>query len=255
MAYVPTPHLLVEQDGPVTVLTLNNPDKGNAFLDDMHVAIRDVWEALADDPAVRAVILTGAGRAFCTGGDVSDFLRYEDAEYRRFMMRGAKRLLDALAEFPKPVVAAVNGPAVGLGCTLAVCCDLVLVAESAYLCDPHVSVGLVAGDGGAAVWPLMMSLIKAKEYLLTGARIPAADAVALGLANRVVANDLLAEEAMALARQLAAQPPQAVQDTKRALNLHLQAAVARVAPFALAAEGESFSTPELQANVARFTKS
>jgi enoyl-CoA hydratase/carnithine racemase len=254
MAYVPTPHILIEEEGPVRVVTLNNPEKRNSFLDDMHEGMREIWSYLAADTSVRAVVLTGAGATFSAGGDIPDFIRsVDDTEYRRGSMRGARRLMDAMAEFPKPVVAAVNGPAIGLGCSLAVSCDLVLMAESAYLVDPHVSLGLVCGDGGAVAWPLMMSLLKAKEYLLTGDRIPAAEAVSLGLANRVVADGDLRDQALALAGRLAAQPPQALQDTKRALNLHLQAAIALVAPFALAAESESFGTDEVRQTVARFT--
>src|SRR5207248_9064040 len=110
----------------------------------------------------------------------------------------------------------------------------------------HVHVGLVAGDRGAAVWPLVMSLLAAKGFLVTGDRIPAAEAVDLGLANRVVADGQLMKEAMALAERLAAQPPQAVQETKRALNIHMQAAIALVAPFALSAEAESFATDDIK---------
>jgi enoyl-CoA hydratase/carnithine racemase len=234
---------------------LNNPDKRNAFSDAMHDGMQEVWAHLGNDRSVRAVVLTGAGKAFSAGGDIPGFIRsYEDPEHRRQSLRGARRLMDAMAEFPKPVVAAVNGPAVGLGCSVAVSCDIVLIAESAYLADTHVSIGLVCGDGGAAGWPLMMSLLKAKEYLLTGDRIPAAEAVSLGLANRAVPDDQLMAEALTLAQRLAAQPPQAIQETKRALNLHLQAAIARVAPFALSAEGESFATDEIRQTIEKFKK-
>ncbi len=253
MPYVPTPHLLVETDGPVTILTLNNPDMRNAFLDDMHEAMQEIWTHLANDHSVRAVVLTGAGKAFSSGGNIPDFIRsYDDPEHRRMSLRGAKRLMDAMAEFPKPVVAAVNGPAVGLGCSVAVGCDLVLIAESAYMADTHVNIGLVCGDGGAVAWPLFMSLLKAKEYLLLGDRIPAHDAVALGLANRVVADDQLMTEAKALAHRLAAQPHQAIQETKRALNLHLQAAIQLVASFALSAEAESFATDDIRKTIEGF---
>lgn len=255
MPYAPTPHLLVEADGPVTTLTLNNPEMRNAFLDDMHEAMQEIWLHLASDHSVRAVVLTGSGKSFSSGGDIPGFIRsYEDPDHRRLSLRGARRLMDAMAEFPKPVVAAVNGAAVGLGCSIAVSCDIVLIAESAFLADTHVNVGLVCGDGGAASWPLMMSLLKAKEYLLTGDRIPAAVAVELGLANRVVPDDQLMTEAAALARRLAAQPRQAVQETKRALNLHLQAAISLVAPFALSAEAESFETEDLRNTIEKFTK-
>jgi len=253
--YAPTPYLLVETDGPVTIITMNNPDMRNAFVDDLHEAMQEIWTHLAADHSVRAVVLTGAGKAFSAGGDIPGFIRsYEDPDHRRLSLRGARRLMDAMAEFPKPVVAAVNGPAVGLGCSVAVSCDLVLIAESAYIADTHVSIGLVCGDGGAAAWPLMMGLLKAKEYLLTGDRIPAAEAVAIGLANRVVPDDQLMKEATALAHRLASQPPQAIQETKRALNLHLQAAIALVAPFALSAEAESFATDDIRRTIETFKK-
>jgi enoyl-CoA hydratase/carnithine racemase len=245
--------LLIETDGPVTILTMNNPEKRNAFSDDLHEAMQEVWSYLSADHSVRAVVLTGAGKAFSAGGDVPGFIRsYEDPDHRRLSLRGARRLMEAMAEFPKPVVAAVNGPAVGLGCSVAVTCDLVLIAESAFMADTHVSIGLVAGDGGAATWPLLMGFLKAKEYLLTGDRIPAAEAVALGLANRVVPDDQLMTEALALAHRLARQPAQAIQETKRAINLHLQAAIAMVAPFALSAEAESFATDDIKQTIDKF---
>jgi enoyl-CoA hydratase/carnithine racemase len=253
MPFAPTPHLLVETEGPVTIVTLNNPEMRNAFLDDMHEGMQEIWGHLAADHSVRAVVLTGAGKAFSAGGNIPDFIRsYEDPDHRRLSLRGARRLMDAMAEFPKPVVAAVNGPAVGLGCSVAVSCDLVLIAESAFMADTHVNIGLVCGDGGAAAWPLLMGFLKAKEYLLTGERIPAAEAVALGLANRMVPDDQLRKEAITLAQKLAAQPAQAVQETKRALNLHLQAAIAMVAPFALSAEAESFATDDVRRTIETF---
>lgn len=253
MPYAPTPHLLIETDGPVTTITLNNPEMRNAFLDDMHEGMQEIWMTLAADHSVKAVVLTGAGKAFSAGGNIPDFIRsYEDPDHRRHSLRGAKRLMDAMAEFPKPVVAAINGPAVGLGCSVAVSCDLVLIAESAFLADTHVNIGLVCGDGGAVAWPLMMSLLKAKEYLLLGERIPSHEAVALGLANRVVPDAELMTEAVALAHRLAAQPAQAIQETKRALNLHMQAAISLVATFALSAEGESFATDDIRKTIEKF---
>jgi enoyl-CoA hydratase/carnithine racemase len=157
-----------------------------------------------------------------------------------------------MAEFPKPVVAAVNGPAVGLGCSIAVNCDIVYIAESTFMQDTHVSIGLVCGDGGAVTWPLMMSLLKAKEYLLTGERIPAAMCVELGLANRALPDAELLPAALELAGKLAAQPPQAMQETKRALNLHLQAAISLVGPFAISAESESFATDDVRRTIEKF---
>jgi enoyl-CoA hydratase/carnithine racemase len=253
MPYSPTEFLLIETDGPVTIVTMNNPDMRNAFVDDLHEAMQEIWQQLASDHSVRAVVLTGAGKAFSAGGDIPGFIRsYEDPNHRRLSLRGARRLMDAMAEFPKPVVAAVNGPAVGLGCSVAVSCDLVVMAQSAFLADTHVNIGLVCGDGGAAAWPLMMSLLRAKEYLLLGDRIPADEALRVGLANRVVPDADLMTEAVGLAQRLAAQPEQAVQETKRALNIHLQHAISMVAPFALSAEAESFATDDIRQTIEKF---
>jgi len=255
MAYEPPEELIVERDGPVVVLTFNAPDKRNAFVDPLHEAMTEIWLHLERDRDVLAVVLTGAGKAFSAGGNIPGFIRsYEDPEYRRQSLRDAKHLMDEMAKFPKPVVAAVNGPAVGLGANVALGCDLVVMAESTYLADTHVEVGLVCGDGGAISWPLLVGLLRAKEYLLLGDRIPAQKALEVGLANRVVPDDQVMTEALALAHRLAAQPRQAVQETKRALNLHLQQAIALVAPFALSAEVESFSTDDVRRTIEKFTK-
>jgi enoyl-CoA hydratase len=251
--YVPPEELIVETDGPVTILTMNKPEMRNAFVDPLHDAMREVWRHLADDPSVKAVVLTGAGTAFSAGGNVPGFiLSYEDSEHRRKSLRHARELMENMAAFHKPVIAAINGPAVGLGCSVAVSCDIVLIADTAFIADTHVNIGLVAGDGGAVAWPLMMSLLKAKEYLFTGDRIPAEMAVTLGLANRVVPAAELMDEAKKLAHRLAEQPEQSLQETKRAVNLHLQAAITRVAPFALSAEAESFATETVKNTVEGF---
>ncbi|MHB8466411.1 MAG: enoyl-CoA hydratase/isomerase family protein, partial [Acidimicrobiales bacterium] len=202
-------------------------------------------------PGAAEVVLTGAGRAFSAGGDF-EFMRaqHTDVAYRSEVFEHTRQMLLAMIRFPLPIVAAINGPAVGLGCSLAVGCDIVLMSERAFLADPHVAVGLVAGDGGAALWPMLTSLLKAKEYIYTGDRIPAAVAVELGLANRVVAPDELLPEATALAHRLAALPRQALQDTKRALNAHITNAVRGIVEFSVAAEFVSMGTDEHQALVA-----
>ncbi|KJE22519.1 enoyl-CoA hydratase/carnithine racemase [Frankia torreyi] len=247
------PELLIEERGPVRLVTLNRPEALNATNEALHHALVRVWRHLAEDPGARAVVLTGAGRAFSAGGDFQHFVElWEDRELRRAEIDGARRLLNEMVDFPLPVVAAVNGAAVGLGCNLAVCSDIVLLAESAFISDPHVGVGLTAADGGAPTWPLLMGMLRAKEYLLTSERIPAHQAVSLGLANRVVPDAELLDEALKVADKLAAQPPQAVQSTKRALNMHIKRAVAGVLEYALGEEFASFDTPEHQALVRSF---
>lgn len=245
--------LLYEKRGPISIVTLNDPEKRNCFTDELQHAFVDVWVDILRDQDVRAVILTGSGKAFSAGGDIPGFIRnVEDVDYRRWSMRNARLLVDHVLGCHVPVIAAVNGPAVGLGCSIAVSCDLVLIADTAYMADTHVNVGLVAGDGGVVTWPFMMSMLKAKEYLFTGERITAAEAVSLGLANRVVAHADLISEAITLAEKLAKQPPQALQETKRSLNLHLQRATLDVLPYALSAETESFSSPEVGALAQQF---
>lgn len=247
------PELLIESRGAVRIVTLNRPEALNATNEALHDALVSVWRVLAEDTDARAVVITGAGRAFSAGGDFQHFVElWDDRPARRKEIDAARRLIEEMLDFPLPVVAAVNGAAVGLGCNLAVCSDIVLIAEGAYMADPHVGVGLTAADGGAPTWPMLMGMLQAKEYLLTSERIPAEKAVSLGLANRVVPGDALLDEAIRTAEKLAAQPPQAVQSTKRALNLHLKRAVAGVLEYALAEEFASFDTPEHQALVRDF---
>ncbi len=254
MPYQPTEHILIEQDGAVVTITLNNPGMKNAFLDDMHDGMREIWWHLSEDDSVRSVIITGAGDAFSAGGNIPDFIKnFEDNEYRRKSLRGARRLMEAQAEFPKPLIAAVNGPAVGLGANVALLSDIVFIADSAFLADTHAAIGLVCGDGGAVFWPLLMGMLRCKEYLLTGDRIPAARAVELGLANYHVPDDELMDEARKMAERLASLPHQAIQETKRALNLHIQDYILRAAPFALMAESESFTTDDIKATIEKFT--
>jgi enoyl-CoA hydratase/carnithine racemase len=236
---------MVRADGPVRVLTLDRADSLNAFTEDLHEQFVDVWADVEADEDCRAVVLTGAGRTFSAGGSYEDFEgRRVDPARRRRSLRLARRLADEMIEVAVPVVAAVNGPAVGLGCTVATLCDIVFIAEDAWLADTHVSVALVAGDGGAVSWPAHTSLLRAKQYLLTGDRLGAAEAVSIGLANFVVPADRLLDEATAYAHRLAALPAQAVQETKAVLNQHLRANAVRALGYGLATESQSHDTAD-----------
>lgn len=248
------PDLLVERRGAVALISMNAPERMNAVDGSLHDALQHVWGRVADDDDVGAVVLTGAGEAFSAGGSM-DHIRHvhDDAAARRRTIRGAERLLRAIIGCEVPVVAAVHGPAIGVGATLAVFSDLVVMAEDTFLSDPHVSVGVVAGDGGAVIWPLLVGMLRAKEHLLLGNRIDAEECLHLGLANRVVTRDRVMETALELAHQLAAQPRQALRDTKRALNLHLRVAADIVLDFSLAAESESFAGDDVLATLERHT--
>jgi enoyl-CoA hydratase/carnithine racemase len=253
MVYELSDVLKVEADGAVRIVTLNRPEHMNAFSDELHAEFNRLWTMIDRDDNVRAVVLTGAGRAFCAGGNLDDFEMYRaDFAARRRTMRTARRLVDEMLNVHVPVVAAVNGPAVGLGCTLSTLCDIVFISEDTYLADPHVAVALVAGDGGAVTWPSLTSLLWAKRYLLTGDRIPAADAVTMGLANEAVPADRLLSDAIAFAHRLAALPPQAVQDTKAVLNQQLRQNAVAALGYGLAAESQSHDTAEYAEVPAKF---
>lgn len=246
------PALLVERRGPIRLLTLNGPERLNSVDDALHRSLNDVWDLLADDDDAGAAVLTGAGRAFCAGGYFPNFVRsHENVTARRRDLRNAERLARSMIDCDVPVVAAVNGPAIGLGASLATLCDIVVMASDAYIADPHVNVGVVAGDGGAVSWPLLMSLLSAKEHLLLGNRIPADECRRLGLANHVVPSAEVVSTSLSIAERLAAQPRQAVRDTKRALNQHLQQAATNALSFAVATERECFASPEVLDTVAR----
>lgn len=245
----------VEAEGSVRIVTLDRPGARNAVDRQMHAELVGVWGRLRADPSARAVIVTGSGAAFSGGGDLEMIAAVaDDPGLRDEVMREARDIVVRMLDFPLPVVAAVNGPAVGLGCSLAMLCDVVLMADDAYLADPHVALGLVAGDGGAAIWPLLASPLKIKELLLCGDRISASEAERIGLATRVVAKDELFGEAMRVAQRLAALPARAVQETKRAVNLHLSRGAAGVLDFALAAETVCMDDPDHRLRLRRLVE-
>jgi enoyl-CoA hydratase len=240
----------VQADGDLRIVTLNRPDSLNSVDDALHSGLAWLWPRLSEDRGARAAVLTGAGRAFSAGGDFAylDELG-RDPELRAKTILHGREIVLGMARCRIPVVAAVNGPAVGLGCSLVALSDIVYMAETAYLADPHVQVGLVAADGGPLTWPLHTSLLWAKEYALTGARISAEKALDMGLANHVVADPLA--EALACAKRITQLPRQAVESTKRLLNIHLEQAVHATLDYANTAEDQSFQTEDFRTIVAR----
>ncbi len=245
----------VAADGPVRIVRLSRPDQLNAINEELHLGLTRLFPQLSADPDARVAVLTGAGAAFSAGGDFDLLDRMaNDVQLRRTVIAEGRELVLNMIRCRIPVVTAVNGPAVGLGCSLIALSDVVYMAESAYLADPHVAVGLVAADGGPLVWPTQTSLLLAKEYAFTGARIPAARATEIGLANHICPDAEVFDAALAAAHKLAELPQQAVESTKRVMNLHLERAVLATIDFAMACETESFDTPDLRANVDRFLK-
>lgn len=242
----------VEADGPVRIVRLNRPDELNASNHALHSGLAGLFPQLDADLEARAVVITGNGRAFSAGGDFVyiDELSRDEAKRDESMVHG-KQIVTGMVTCRLPIIAAVNGPAVGLGCSLVALSDIVYMAESAHLADPHLLLGLVAADGGPITWPLLTSLQLAKEYALTGDRIPAERAAAIGLANHVCPDDEVFDAAMACARRIAALPAKATQDTKRIINMHLERAVVASIDFAFGAEERSFTSPEVRANLDR----
>jgi enoyl-CoA hydratase len=238
------PELVVTADGAIRILTLNRPEALNGVNRAMHQALARVWDHLAADSNARAVVMTGQGSNFSAGGDF-DYMQenVDDALLRAQTIDEGRSMVTGMVRCPLPVIAAVNGPAVGLGCSLALLSDLVLMADTSFLADPHLRMGLVPGDGGM-VWPALTGLSRAKEYLFLGERISAQKAVELGLASRAVAADQLMAEAMSLAARLAKVPTAALRHTKRALNAYLEAQLPGAFDLAFDGELESMYSQE-----------
>ena len=215
-----------ERLGDVLRVTIDHPESAlNAVDDLLHRELTRLFADLRRETRARAVVLAGRGQAFSAGGDFAWFPTLDDLERLEALRREAKQMIWDLLDVPIPIVAAVGGPAVGLGASIALLCDTVFIAESAHVADPHVAVGLVAGDGGTAIWPLAVGPARAKQYLLTGDPVPAREAERIGLVNFVVADDALADDALAFARRLAAGAPLAIQYTKQAVNKQVKAAL------------------------------
>jgi 2-(1,2-epoxy-1,2-dihydrophenyl)acetyl-CoA isomerase len=211
----------VQRRGAVTTIVLDRPDSMNAINLQMGADLLQAVTAAADDDAVRAVVLTGNGRAFCSGADLRAGFEPTDSGHpnvQKALLERFHPIILALRQMPKPVVAAVNGAAAGIGCSFALACDLILAAESSYFLLAFVNVGLVPDGGSSVLIPERIGFARAAEMAMLGERVPAARALEWGLINRVVSDATLAEDAGALADRLAAGPTRSYAGTKRQLN-------------------------------------
>ena len=212
----------VRRDGGAVTVELNRPQVLNAWNAQLGSDLLEAIEHVAADETVRAVLITGAGRAFSSGADLRDISGYTTAEGRpdvyRTLTERYHPIIKTIREMPKPVLAAVNGPAVGIGCSLALCCDLIIAAESAYFLLAFVNIGLVPDGGSSLFVPTRVGMARASELSMLGERLPASTALEWGLINRVVADADLAEAAAALHAQLADGPTRSYAGSKRQLN-------------------------------------
>jgi 2-(1,2-epoxy-1,2-dihydrophenyl)acetyl-CoA isomerase len=216
--------VLLDRDGAAATLTLNRPDARNAFDKALVAELRTALQELGRDDGVRAVVLTGAGQSFSAGADLKagfDPTPQGHPDVQNALEQGYHPIIEAIRTMPKPVVAAVNGAAAGIGCSMALACDLVVAAESAFFLLAFVNIGLVADGGSSLLIPERAGFARAAEMALLGERIPARTALEWGLINRVVGDDELAARAHELAQRLAAGPTRSYAGTKRQLNAWL----------------------------------
>jgi enoyl-CoA hydratase len=229
------------RDGHVLVATIAHPTHPMNVVDQqMHHQLRILMAALKAESSARAIVLQATGKAFCAGGDFDWFPALRSVAAQAELHLEAKGIIYDLLDVRAPIVCALNGHAMGLGASIALMCDSIVMAEGARIGDPHVNVGLVAGDGGAAIWPLVVGPTLAKRYLMTGDALSAQQCAAMGLVTDLCGSGEANSQAMALARRLAAQPPLAVQHTKAAVNLHLKAALVHSFEVSIQAEMMTF---------------
>jgi enoyl-CoA hydratase len=236
--------LLIERRGAVLVVTMNNPPM-NPMTPEMHTELSTIFFDIDRDPQTKVVVLTGAGRAFTAGGNIHNMIRRIEEHDSPGLFAGlneAKAILDGLLRLRVPVIARINGHAMGLGATLAAFCDISIMVDTAKIADSHVSVGLVAGDGGALIWPMRMGFARAKEYLLTGDPLTGRQAAEMGLINHAVPAEELDAKVFALAERLATGASRAINGTKVAINMLLRRQFEGLIEAHLGLEAETFHT-------------
>ena len=229
----------------VLTISLNNPDQLNAMRPEMDEALTRIFWDADRDPEVRVIVLKGEGRAFCAGGDVVAMKEgIENINNFIVGVKNGKRFMTAMIDCDKPIVARVQGDAIGLGATLALYCDIVVASENARFADPHVKVGLVAGDGGAIIWPKNSGLAAAKYFLLTGDLVSAREAQAMGLIAKVTSEEDLDKEVDRIVGKLNNGALQAITYTKHVLNIGLRQLFASSVDAGFALETVSGRLPD-----------
>ena len=213
------PHATYTIDGQIAIITLNRPEAKNAFSPEMIALWKGFLEKAREDENVRVIVVTGRGDTFCSGGDIRDMAdgNLKSWDMKRFLWDGVHRIVLVLEDLDKPVIAAINGAAMGAGLDMALMCDLRVCSDRARLSESYINMGLIPGDGGAYFLPRLVGVPKALELLLTGKIIDPQEAQQLGIVNQVVPHERLMDETLLLAATIAGKPPLAVRMMKRAV--------------------------------------
>jgi enoyl-CoA hydratase len=241
----------------VLLVTLNRPEVRNAINDVMHVELIELYKRIHADVEAEVVVVTGAGAGFCAGGDFSQMAENNDAGYDdgfSQLMVDSVAMARSILAIRQPMIAAINGHAIGLGATLALFCDIVYMSDAAKIGDPHVQAGLVAADGGVVLWPMLIGANRAKEYLFTGDLLTAAQAEQIGLINHAVPAAEVLDRALQTAHRLAQGAALAIRFNKRLVNKDLEDRVDRIYEMALAMEAVTFRSADHLEAVAAFAE-
>ncbi|MBS1188320.1 MAG: enoyl-CoA hydratase [Rhodocyclaceae bacterium] len=247
MEYAKFNRLKIEQVGGVLTVALSQPQRRNAMDETMHRELPELWRQVAKDRSVRVVVVKGdpEGKAFCAGGDLKWVSEAAQAgETYEEILRDGVDIIRGMTQLPQPVITMVNGSAIGVGASLALFGDIVFADQAAVIADPHVGIGVVAGDGGAIIWPLLVGPNRAKEFLMTGDPVTGADAERMGLVNHAVPAEELAGHVYKMAERLAQGPRLAIELTKRSVNIQVNNLVSNILHASLALEGLTFRTDD-----------
>jgi enoyl-CoA hydratase len=237
----------------IAVVTLNRPERLNAVNGPMHAELARFSRDFADDRELRVLILTGAGRAFCAGGDFAPGDGIGANPNGPNMWTEGRQIVDHILECEKPIISAVNGYAMGLGANVALLCDVVVAGPNAVFADTHVNMGIGAGDGGQVIWTFLIGVNRAKYYLMTGDRIKGKEAFEMGLANFYVEDTAqLMPKALEIAQRLAAGAPRAIAASKLAVNAYLRSVSSMIMPMCLSAEMQTMQTQDHREAVLAF---
>ncbi|HET8706702.1 MAG TPA: enoyl-CoA hydratase-related protein [Pseudomonadales bacterium] len=248
-------YILAERRNRILTLTLNRPQALNAVSKPLHDELAQIFTDVQNDDETDVVVLTGAGRAFCAGGDLAEMKANIDAGRGDYMNPvDAKRIVFSLLDLEKPIIARINGPCMGLGATIALLCDMTVAVNTAKIGDPHVRAGVVAGDGGAVIWPQLIGYARAKEYLMLCDALTADEAARIGLINYSVPAEELDSKVYGLAERLANGPQMATRWTKTVMNIGLKQLAHSMMDASVAYEWQTFRMPEHAEAVTAFVE-